>query len=647
MAGLNVVALISGGKDSFFSILHCQANGHKIVALANLHPRAQDAEDLDSFMYQTIGHGVIPLYEQALGLPLYRQEIQGTAAVQDRDYHHSSTEDETESLLPLLRKVLSAHPEVNAISTGAILSDYQRTRVESVALRLGLTPLSYLWHWPTLPPQTQTSLLEDMTAVGQDSRIIKVASGGLDESYLWQNVAEPRTRLRLDKAAQRFGTSGDGAVLGEGGEFETLTISGPAPLWKGTICISPENITVVPGEAGSASVKISSAEVAIDVTKHSLNSDHVLPRIPSLLEDRFNELLESLCFRRSFEPDETVRAFSTAPDHWDTTNSAMQVLPNLTGPGETAVAQTKSIMDEAAIKLAQLGHSMHDVATTVIVLRDMSDFAAVNTIYGGYFDRPNPPARITIACADVLPTDARLSISFTIGTGKREGLHVQSRSYWAPANIGPYSQAIRLTGLNGANIDTYVAGQIPLMPASMQLPERRSKDDIAHFATQSVLALQHLGRIGRVMKVKRWTFGIAFLASSGLDRRVLALRAGIARHTWKEFHAPLMSISPAEAQSEEEDDTNFDVWDQQHGSGRRAWQSSMPLSKNIQDSDETSDQQVPCMLVVTADSLPKAADIEWVGFASEEKAVHPVVPAHLAALLKTFEHRILPLGQGI
>ena len=62
-ASLNVIALISGGKDSLFSILHCQANGHTVVALANLHPApsSNDDEDINSYMYQTVGHSVIPL----------------------------------------------------------------------------------------------------------------------------------------------------------------------------------------------------------------------------------------------------------------------------------------------------------------------------------------------------------------------------------------------------------------------------------------------------------------------------------------------------------------------------------------------------------------------------------------------------------
>lgn len=227
----NVIALVSGGKDSFFSILHCLANGHRLVALANLHPPADGDEDINSFMYQTVGASLINLYEEALDIPIYRQEIHGTAVVHDRDYHQQE-DDETEALVPLLEQVKQKHPEANAVSTGAILSTYQRTRVENVALRLGLTPLSFLWQYPFLPPYLQSSLLMDMHAVGQDSRIIKVASGGLDESFLGENVANPKTVSRMKKALGRFSENGDGALVGEGGEFETLTVDGPSLIWK-------------------------------------------------------------------------------------------------------------------------------------------------------------------------------------------------------------------------------------------------------------------------------------------------------------------------------------------------------------------------------------------------------------------------------
>lgn len=35
---LNVVGLLSGGKDSCYNLCHCAALGHKIVALATLAP---------------------------------------------------------------------------------------------------------------------------------------------------------------------------------------------------------------------------------------------------------------------------------------------------------------------------------------------------------------------------------------------------------------------------------------------------------------------------------------------------------------------------------------------------------------------------------------------------------------------------------
>jgi len=54
-----------------------------------------------------------------------------------------------------------------------------------------------------------------------------------------------------------------------------------------------------------------------------------------------------------------------------------------------------------------------------------------------------PPSRVTISTT--MPESVRLSA--IISTRPRTGLHVQSRSYWAPANIGPYSQAIAVAPL--------------------------------------------------------------------------------------------------------------------------------------------------------------------------------------------------------
>lgn len=66
--------------------------------------------------------------------------------------------DEVEDMSILLKEVKRKIPYVSAVSSGAIASDYQRLRVESVCSRLGLVSLAYLWK------QDQSFLLEQMVS---------------------------------------------------------------------------------------------------------------------------------------------------------------------------------------------------------------------------------------------------------------------------------------------------------------------------------------------------------------------------------------------------------------------------------------------------------------------------------------------------
>lgn len=47
---MRVVALVSGGKDSCYNMMQCQAEGHEIIALANLHPKDKGKEN--DFFFQ-------------------------------------------------------------------------------------------------------------------------------------------------------------------------------------------------------------------------------------------------------------------------------------------------------------------------------------------------------------------------------------------------------------------------------------------------------------------------------------------------------------------------------------------------------------------------------------------------------------------
>ena len=71
-------------------------------------------------------------------------------------------------------------------------------------------------------------------------------------------------------------------------------------------------------------------------------------------------------------------------------------------------AQTRRVMANLAAVLQAGGLSLHNVVRTTIFLADMSDFAAVNAVYGSFFSEPYP-ARATVQVSR-LPKDARVEI---------------------------------------------------------------------------------------------------------------------------------------------------------------------------------------------------------------------------------------------
>ena len=67
-----------------------------------------------------------------------------------------------------LAGVMRKFPDAAALSCGAVLSDYQRLRVENVCRRLKLTSLAPLWRVP------QQQLVDRMLADGIDAVLVKV-----------------------------------------------------------------------------------------------------------------------------------------------------------------------------------------------------------------------------------------------------------------------------------------------------------------------------------------------------------------------------------------------------------------------------------------------------------------------------------------
>ena len=69
---------------------------------------------------------------------------------------------------------------------------------------------------------------------------------------------------------------------------------------------------------------------------------------------------------------------------------------------------TKQSLDNVKAILESAGSSMDKIVKTVVFLRDMNDFVAMNAVYATYFPS-NPPARSAVQVAR-LPKDAVVEI---------------------------------------------------------------------------------------------------------------------------------------------------------------------------------------------------------------------------------------------
>lgn len=230
---LNFLSLTSGGKDSHFSAhLAClPPYNHNIVGYVHISPKslASDAElaDRNSHMFQSACSKVVTsTLSKCTGLPVYVLTVSNSSSSNnvERDYIPSTSDDEIEILYNFLSHLQTAvipslHPGLplpNALCTGATLSTYQRTRIESITTRLNWTSISPMWR------QSPFTLYKSIIATFPSTIVCKVATIGMSEKHVGKELGDLNSTLHA--LNEKFGVS----VVGEGGEFETLVLDGPA-----------------------------------------------------------------------------------------------------------------------------------------------------------------------------------------------------------------------------------------------------------------------------------------------------------------------------------------------------------------------------------------------------------------------------------
>ena len=221
---MRVAALVTGGKDSALALYRVLKEGHEVACLVTMIPQRDD-----SWMYHFPNIALTDLFAEASGIPLVKAETSGVK------------EEEVEDLKRLLAEL-----DVDGVVSGAVFSEYQKSRIDRVCQEVGKKSVTPLWH------ENPLRLMRELIDLRFEVMIAGVYAYGLDQNWLGRRI----DRSALDELVElkrKYQIS----IIGEGGEFETFVLH--APYFKKRIQIVDAEVI---WENGSGYLSIKGAELA-------------------------------------------------------------------------------------------------------------------------------------------------------------------------------------------------------------------------------------------------------------------------------------------------------------------------------------------------------------------------------------------------
>jgi diphthine-ammonia ligase len=194
---MRLAALVTGGKDSVLALYRAQKMGHNVEVLATMIPKRDD-----SYMFHFPNIHLTDYISRALEIPLVKAETSGIK------------EKELDDLKKLLASL-----DVDGVVTGAVLSAYQKERIERICDELGIKSVAPLWH------QDPLEIMRELIDLKFKVIIVGVYAYGLDQTWLGREI-NPETLEKLVELHEKFQIS----LVGEGGEYESLVLD--APIFK-------------------------------------------------------------------------------------------------------------------------------------------------------------------------------------------------------------------------------------------------------------------------------------------------------------------------------------------------------------------------------------------------------------------------------
>jgi uncharacterized protein (TIGR00290 family) len=161
------------------------------------------SKDSASPLFHTPGMEISHLFEGLTGIRTEVVEVP------------EDPESEQDHLASVL-KDLKARYDLDAVCTGALLSDFQRMRFSHAALDAQLICYSPLWR------KDPERYMEDLLLSGLDHMLVSYSSAGFLPEHLGKKMDHALLE-RLFKVSERWGSN----PAFEGGEAETLVLGGP------------------------------------------------------------------------------------------------------------------------------------------------------------------------------------------------------------------------------------------------------------------------------------------------------------------------------------------------------------------------------------------------------------------------------------
>jgi predicted ATP pyrophosphatase (TIGR00289 family) len=191
---LHVAALVTGGKDSALALYRVLGQGYKVKYLVTMLPQRPD-----SWMFHYPNIHLAEFFAEAVGIPLVKGETSGIK--------ESELEDLKRVLAPL---------SIDGVVTGAIMSQYQKNRIDKICEDLNLKSIAPLWH------ENPRKLLDEIVNLNFEVVIVGVYAYGFDAKWLGRRLNQ-KTINDLVELAKKYQIS----LVGEGGEYETLVLDAP------------------------------------------------------------------------------------------------------------------------------------------------------------------------------------------------------------------------------------------------------------------------------------------------------------------------------------------------------------------------------------------------------------------------------------